>query len=67
MSIAKDRMYRRLEKFLLTVESLLVAVFCGVCASFFWSKGVGASIALWAFLLIYARKRVLIYRERRHG
>jgi len=67
MSIAKDRMYRRLEKVLLTVESLLIAAFCGVCVSFFWSKGAGASIALWVFALVYARKRCLIYKERKHG
>ena len=63
MSLAKDRMHRRIEKLLLTVESLLIAVFCGVCVSFFWSNAAGASIALWVFALVYARKRYLIYKE----
>ncbi|MBA7679670.1 hypothetical protein ES703_87972 [subsurface metagenome] len=66
MSQAKDRMHRRIEKVLLTIECLLIAVFCGVCVSFFWSKGAGASIALWVFVLAYARKRYLIYKERNH-
>lgn len=67
MSQAKDRMYRRLEKVLLTTESLLIALFCGVCVSFFWSKGAGASIALWVFALVYVRKQYLIYKERQYG
>lgn len=66
MSIAKVRMHRRIEKFLMTIESLLIAIFCGVCASFIWSKGAGASVALWVFALVYARKRYLIYKERNH-
>ena len=66
MSQAKDRMYRRLEKVLLTVESLLIAVFVGVCISFFWNKEAGAFLALQVFALVYVRKRYLIYKERKH-
>lgn len=67
MSIAKDRMYRRIEKVLLTAESLLTAAFCGVCISFFWNKPAGALLALQVFALVYVRKRYLIYKERKHG
>lgn len=67
MSQAKDRMCRRVEKVLLTMEALLIAAFCGVCVSFFWSNAAGASIALWVFAFVYARKRYLIHKERLYG
>jgi hypothetical protein len=65
MSQAKDRMYRRIEKVLLTFECILVSAFVGICVSFFWGTSEGAVVAIWTFALAYARKRYLIYKERK--
>ena len=68
MSLAKDRLYRRIEKFLITVESILVGGFFGFCFSLtdesVWVSRIGALIAIISFIVINNYKRNAIKKER---
>ena len=72
MSQAKDRMHRRIEKVLLTVESLLVAAFVGVCGGLYFGAcsppeyrwKIGATFGVVFFVGIFIWKRFLIWKER---
>jgi len=73
MSQAKDRMHRRIEKVLVTVESLLVAAFVGVCVGLYFGAcspsgykfKVGATFGIVFFVGIFIWKRFLIWKERK--
>jgi len=72
MSLAKDRLHRRIEKVLVTVESLLVATFVGVCSGLYFGAcsppeyklKIGATFGIVFFVGIFIWKRFLIYKER---
>lgn len=68
MSLAKERFYRRLEKVLITIESMLVGGFFGFCFSLthegVWVNRIGALIAIAAFIIINKYKRNMIQKER---
>lgn len=68
MSLAKDRLYRRIEKVLITVESILVGGFFGFCFSLtgasVWLDYLGALIAIISFIIINNYKRNAIKKER---
>lgn len=68
MSLAKDRLYRRLEKFLITIESMLVGGFLGFCLSLAdansWPNYLGALTAIISFIVINNYKRYVIKKER---
>lgn len=68
MSLAKDRLYRRIEKVLITIESILVGGFFGFCFSLIgtsvWLDYIGALIALTSYIIISKYKRDTIRRER---
>jgi len=68
MSLAKDRLYRRLEKFLITIESVLVGGFLGFCFSLTDDSVIvnylGALIAMAVFLVVNKYKRNMIKKER---
>jgi len=68
MSLAKDRLCRRLEKFLITIESILIGGFLGFCFSSagtnYWFDYLGASIAIVSFVIINGYKRNAIKKER---
>lgn len=68
MSLAKDRLYRRIEKFLITIESMLVGGFFGFCFSLtgasIWLDYLGALIAIISFIIINKYKRDMIKKER---
>jgi len=68
MSLAKDRLYRRIEKVLITIESILVGGFFGFCfsltAASVWFDYLGALIAIISFIVINDYKRNAIKKER---
>jgi len=68
MSLARDRLYRRIEKVLITVESILVGGFFGFCFSLtgasVWLDYMGALIAIISFIVINRYKRDAIKKER---
>ena len=72
MSLAKDRMHRRIEKVLVTLESLLVAMFVGVCVGLYFGYcsppeygwKIGATSGIVFFVGIFIWKRFLIWKER---
>ena len=68
MSLAKDRLYRRIEKVLITIESMLIGVFFGFCFSLtgasVWLDYIGALIAIASFIITNKHKRDAIKKER---
>jgi hypothetical protein len=68
MSLAKDRLYRRIEKVLITVESMLIGVFFGFGFSLtdegIWTDRLGVLIALIIFIIVNGYKRDVIKKER---
>ena len=68
MSLVKDRLYQRLEKFLITIESMLVGGFLGFCFSLTDDSLIvnylGALIAMVVFLIVNRHKRNAIKKER---
>lgn len=65
MSLARDRLFRRLEKVLVTIESMLVGVFIGVCTGVIVSEAVfGAIVAGCVFVPVVVYKRRKIREER---
>jgi len=65
---ARDRLYRRLEKVLITFESIMVALICGFAA---WnimkpqlSKAIFGLTALIVFITVVLYKRYAIKKER---
>ena len=65
MSLAEDRFYRRIGKVLITIESILVGGFAGVCMWFvadpmvnkFQAAGITA-ILTFAIIIFYKRYRI---------
>jgi len=66
---AKARLFRRLEKVLITIESMLVGGFFGFCFSLTgpsrWLNYIGALIAIVTFIAVNNHKRNAIKRERK--
>lgn len=62
--LAKARLFRRLEKVLITIESMLVGGFFGFCFSLtgasIWLDYMGALIAIVTFIIVnnYKRNRI---------
>ena len=67
--LAKARLYRRLEKVLITIESMLVGGFFGFCFSLtdesIWCDRLGALVALITFITVNNYKRDVIKKERK--
>ena len=69
MSLAEERFYRRIEKVLVTIESMLVGGFAGVCMWFaadpmvnrYQAAGVTAVLI---FVIVIFYKRYCIVKER---
>jgi len=65
MSLVKDRLYRRFEKVLITVESMLIGMFVGGCwGIFFNSVKIGVIWMLIIFIITTVYKRHIIEKER---
>lgn len=68
---AKSRLYLRLEKFFITLESLFVAAFVGVCVGFYFGYlypaefnwKIGATFGIVFFVGIFVWKRFIINKE----
>jgi len=65
---AKTRLYLRLEKFFITLESLLIATFVGMCVGLYFGRcahdwRVGAVFGFVFFVGIYTWKRFIIKKE----
>ena len=66
MSLAKDRLFRRLEKVLVTIESMLVGAFIGICAGVIVSEIIfGAIVTGCVFVPVIIYKRRKIREERK--
>lgn len=66
LNIAKSRFYHRLEKLLITVESVLVAGFVGLCWHFILHElTITGGVMLGVFLWVVNYKRHKINKERR--
>lgn len=64
---AKSRLCLRLEKFFITLESLLIGGFLGFCFSLtddsVWVDYIGAILAMFIFLIVLKSKRNIIKEE----
>jgi len=68
MSLARDKLYRRIEKVLITIESMLVGGFLGFCFSLTDDSLIvnylGALLVMIIFLVVSGHKRNAIKKER---
>ena len=72
MSLAKDRLYRRIEKVLVTIESIIVGIAAGFVWSQLWTKWYAfkvwwlepALVGFIVFIVVITYKRNTIKKER---